>query len=106
MARAKSPAAGAEADEAEAAPRRRAESRARDADSPRARAQKEIDALVEEQQAVMAEEAKVAGGFKERKKAIQDKIDRRTARAALEQHLEGLPPEARKAVLADLAKGE
>jgi hypothetical protein len=63
-----------------------------------------VDELVKQQQALMAEESKIAQDFKKKKAAIQQKIDKAMAVEAVKGQLAGLSDETRLAVLAELGQ--
>ncbi len=62
-------------------------------------------ALLEDQQKVMAARANAEAPLKVKAKKIQDELEQMNASIQLEQHLEGLSPDSRKAVLDSLAIG-
>lgn len=63
-----------------------------------------IAELVKDQQRIMKERSADEQKHKKAAQKVQAEIDRATAVARLETHLEGLPDEQRKAVLAEVAK--
>jgi len=62
--------------------------------------------LYAENERLMGARGEAEQGFKTQQRAVNDELDRRAATAKLEVALEGLSPEARAQVLADLAGSE